>query len=115
MHRLDKDPKVKALVGFSVGPFPMAGSGWAPRAASYKQREPFRVTAGASMRRIIDLSNLDKGFSVLPTGQSGVFGSRHYSDQTELYNSDQYKRFRFSEDAIKEAAENKLVFLPISR
>ncbi len=113
-HRLDKDPLVKRLIKFSVGPVPMAGSGWAPRAASYKQRDPFKVTSGASMRRIIDLSNLDNGFSVLPTGQSGVFGSPHYKDQTELYNSDQYKKFRFSEEAIKKAAENKLVFLPTS-
>ena len=112
MHRLDSDPTVKALVGFSVGPFPMAGSGWAPRAASYNQREPFEVTAGASMRRIIDLSNLDNGFSVLPTGQSGVFGSRHYSDQTGLYNNDKYKKFMFSKEAIRQASKNTLLFVP---
>ena len=111
-HRLDADPRVKALVGFSVGPFPMAGSGWAPRAASYKQGRPFKVTAGASMRRIIDLSNLDNGFSVLPTGQSGVFGSPHYKDQTELYNNDKYKKFLFSKEAIKKASRNTLLFVP---
>jgi len=111
-HRLDKDPLVKRLIQFSVGPFPMPGSGWAPRAASYKQRKPFKVTAGASMRRIIDLSDLDNGFSVLPTGQSGLFGSPHYKDQTKLYNNDKYKPFRFSEETIKQTSKNKLVFVP---
>ena len=111
-HRLDKDPLVKNLVGFSVGPFPMAGSGWTPRAASYQQRNPFKVTAGASMRRIIDLSNLDNGFSVLPTGQSGLFGSPHYKDQTKLYNEDRYKPFRFSREAIKKESKNRLSFVP---
>jgi len=111
-HRLDNDPLVKRLVGFSVGPFPMAGSGWAPRAASYQQRKPFKVTSGASMRRIIDLSNFDNGFSVLPTGQSGLFGSAHYKDQTRLYNEDNYKPFRFSVEAIKKESKNKLSFVP---
>ena len=111
-HRLDNDPLVKKFIKFSVGPFPMPGSGWAPRAASYKQRKPFKVTAGASMRRIIDLSNLDNGFSVLPTGQSGLFGSPHYKDQTKLYNSDKYKPFRFSKESIKQTSKNKLVFVP---
>ena len=111
-HRLDKDPLVKRLISFSVGPFPMAGSGWAPRAASYQQRNPFKVTSGASMRRIIDLSNFDNGFSVLPTGQSGLFDSPHYKDQTKLYNEDRYKPFRFSRGAIKKGSKNKLSFIP---
>ena len=111
-HRLDNDPLVKKLIKLSVGPFPMSGSGWAPRAASYQQRKPFKVTSGASMRRIIDLSNLDNGFSVLPTGQSGLFGSPHYKDQTKLYNGDKYKPFRFSRGAIKKESKNKLLFVP---
>ena len=64
------------------------------------------------MRRIIDMSNLDNGFSVLPTGQSGVFGSRHYSDQTGLYNNDKYKKFMFSKEAIRQASKNTLLFVP---
>ena len=64
------------------------------------------------MRRIIDLSNFDNGFSVLPTGQSGLFGSAHYKDQTRLYNEDNYKPFRFSVEAIKKESKNKLSFVP---
>jgi len=115
-HQLDKDPLVKKWINFSVGPFPMAGSDKTPRAASYKARDPFEVVAGASMRRIIDLSNLDNGLSILPTGQSGLFGSKHYDDQSSLYNSDSYKPFQFHEETIKnDPSMKKLIFLPTSR
>jgi penicillin amidase len=94
----------------------MAGSDKTPRAASYKAEAPFEVVAGASMRRIIDLSNFDNGLSVLPTGQSGLFGSKHYGDQAPLYNSNSYKPFQFFEETIKnDPSMKKLVFLPASR
>ena len=78
-HRLNGDPLVKRFINFSTGPFPMAGSGMTPRAASYSVSDPFDVRAGSSMRRVIDFSNFNNGFSILPTGQSGVFKSPHYS------------------------------------
>ncbi len=94
----------------------MAGSDKTPRAASYKEGDPFEVVAGASMRRVIDLSNLDNGLSILPTGQSGLFGSKHYDDQSSLYNSDSYKPFQFYEETIKnDPSMKKLIFLPASR
>ena len=111
-HRLDGDPLVKTFINFSVGPYPMAGSGMTPRAASYSTTEPFNVRAGSSMRRIIDFSDFDNGFSILPTGQSGIFQSKHYDDQTELYNKGEFKPFKFSESAIKNNnSTRKLIFL----
>ena len=109
-HRLDKDPLVKRLINFSVGPYPMAGSGMTPRAASYSVSEPFNVRAGSSMRRVIDFSNFDNGYSILPTGQSGLFRSQHYDDQTEMYNAGEFKPFRFSYDAINDTKSSKLIF-----
>ena len=111
-HRLDGDPLVKTFINFSVGPYPMAGSGMTPRAASYSTTEPFNVRAGSSMRRVIDFSDFDNGFSILPTGQSGMFQSKHYDDQTELYNKGEFKPFKFSESAIKNNnSTRKLIFL----
>ena len=111
-HRLDADPLVKRLINFSVGPYPMAGSGMTPRAASYSTTEPFNVRAGSSMRRVIDFSDFDNGFSILPTGQSGMFQSKHYDDQTELYNKGEFKPFKFSESAIKNNnSTRKLIFV----
>jgi penicillin amidase len=109
-HRLDKDPLVKRLINFSVGPYPMAGSGMTPRAASYSVSEPFNVRAGSSMRRVIDFSDFDNGFSILPTGQSGLFRSKHYDDQTDMYNNGEFKPFMFNYDALDEAKSSKMIF-----
>ena len=109
-HRLDGDPIVKKLINFSVGPYPMSGSGFTPRAASYSVSKPFEVRAGSSMRRIIDFSNFDKGLSILPTGQSGLFNSKHYRDQTDIYNKGEFKPFMFTYDAINSSKSSKLVF-----
>ncbi len=109
-HRLDGDPLVKKLINFSEGPFPMAGSEMTPRAASYSVSNPFDVRAGSSMRRIIDFSNFDKGFSILPTGQSGLFRSRHYNDQIAMYNRGEFKPFMFTYDAINSSKSSKLIF-----
>lgn len=111
-HRLNGDPLVKRFINFSIGPFPMAGSGMTPRAASYSVSDPFDVRAGSSMRRVIDFSDFDNGFSILPTGQSGVFKSPHYRDQTSLYNKGKFKPFKFSESVIKEdSTMRKLIFV----
>jgi len=111
-HRLDRDPLVKRFINFSTGPFPMAGSGMTPRAASYSVSDPFDVRAGSSMRRVIDFSNFDNGLSILPTGQSGVFKSPHYTDQTSLYNKGEFKSFKFSESAIRgDNRMRKLIFV----
>ena len=109
-HRLDGDPIVKKLINFSVGPYPMSGSGFTPRAASYSVSKPFEVRAGSSMRRIIDFSNFDNGLSILPTGQSGQFNSLHYKDQTEKYNKGEFKPFKFSKEAIQSSSHRKLIF-----
>jgi penicillin amidase len=64
------------------------------------------------MRRIIDFSNFDNGLSILPTGQSGVFKSPHYRDQTSLYNKGEFKSFKFSKSAIEKDSEvRKLIFI----
>ena len=63
------------------------------------------------MRRIIDLSNFDNGFSVLPTGQSGLFGSAHYKTK-QGFKRRQLQAVSFSVEAIKKESKNKLSFVP---
>ena len=81
-----------------------------PRAASYSVSEPFNVRAGSSMRRVIDFSDFDNGFSILPTGQSGLFRSKHYDDQTDMYNNGEFKPFMFNYDALDKAKSSKMIF-----
>lgn len=45
----------------------------------------YRVTYGPALRRIVDFGAPEQGRSVLPTGQSGYFLSRHYDDQAQLF------------------------------
>lgn len=45
----------------------------------------YKVTYGPALRRIIDFGEPEKAFSVNPTGQSGNFMSKHYSDQAEMF------------------------------
>ena len=45
----------------------------------------YKVLSGPALRRIIDLGDADKKFSVNPTGQSGYFMSPHYKDQAQMF------------------------------
>ena len=49
------------------------------------------MTLGASIRRIVDLSNLSEIQTVIPTGQSGNPLSKHFGDQTDLWLNGQYR------------------------
>jgi penicillin G amidase len=79
--------KVKPLnYFFNIGPFPVDGGYMVPNAYRHKLcTGAFQVTGGASTRRLIDFKNVEDSVGILPTGNSGVPFSKHYSDQVELY------------------------------
>ena len=51
----------------------------------------FKVTGGASTRRLIDFKNPENSLGILPTGNSGVPLSKHYSDQVQLYLKGEFR------------------------
>ena len=53
------------------------------------------------MRRIVSLKNMDKSQFILPTGQSGIPSSPHYSDQASLYNNGEYRTTLFDKNSMK--------------
>lgn len=73
------------------------------------------VTYGPSMRRTTDLRNPDTTFSVLPGGQSGHPGDRHYDDQLRLYLAGESRPVAWSEAAVSRATVSVLRLLPASR
>lgn len=75
----------------SKGPFSMPGNGLTINAGGYSWNNPFDMIAGPSIRRIVDLSNMNRSLSILPTGQSGRPLSKHYGDQTRNWLNGQYK------------------------
>ena len=65
------------------------------------------------MRRIVDFSDLNKTKSILPTGQSGLQKSTHYSDQASMYHSGRYRTIKFDERLIKrDNTMRKLILIP---
>lgn len=77
----------------SKGPFAVQGHGMSVNNGQYKWDAPFEMTLGASVRRIVDVSDLTTSRSVLPTGQSGNPLSDHYGDQTMMWLNKQYRSF----------------------
>ena len=57
------------IFDFNVGPYLSGGSDKSPYAGSYSFSKPYAQTAGASMRRVVDFSNLNETQQIIPTGQ----------------------------------------------
>ncbi|SVC90129.1 uncharacterized protein METZ01_LOCUS342983, partial [marine metagenome] len=112
-HLLGRAPLLNKIFGLNVGPFFSGGSDKTVRAGGFSYLDPFDQTAGASMRRIVDFTNLDEIDFILPTGQSGHPHSPHYKDQAFLYNKGKYKITHFNEDKIrKNQTFRKMILLP---
>lgn len=90
-HPLGGVPLLERLLRLNVGPHPHHGAAHSVNVALWAFHSPstslpFTTTAGASMRHVVDLGNLnDVGGFVIGTGQSGVPFSRHYADQRDLW------------------------------
>ncbi|MEX2364773.1 MAG: penicillin acylase family protein, partial [Balneolaceae bacterium] len=75
----------------SKGPYPVPGHGMSVNSGQYSWDGNFDMTLGASLRRIVDFSDLSRTKSVMPTGQSGNPLSDFYGDQTNLWLEGQYR------------------------
>ncbi len=99
---------------FNVGPFEVAGSKEVINNLQfdYTTTSYFDVNIGPSTRRILDMSKIEEGLSVSPTGQSGNIFSQHYSDQAQMYNQGKFRKMLMNQEAIKESSYRKLVLKP---
>lgn len=91
-----------AGIGYlGAGPYPGNGTGvtvnpaWATVYANGKVRRGV-ARGGASERLIVDFGDLNQSVSVIPSGQRGVLGSPHYTDQLELFLAGAYHPQYFS-------------------
>ena len=75
----------------SEGPHPVPGHGMTINKGEYSWNNPFAVTLGPSIRRIVDFSEPYRSLSALPTGQSGNPLSANYGDQTEMWLDGRYR------------------------
>ncbi|HEX9151782.1 MAG TPA: penicillin acylase family protein, partial [Flavobacterium sp.] len=113
-HPLGKVAALRKI--FNVGPFEVSGSNEVinNQMFGFSEDGNYKVSAGPSTRRIIDFSDIENCWSILPTGQSGNPLSAHYRDQAELYNAGKYRRMKLNKEEIVRTS-TKLVFIPYKK
>ena len=98
---------------FNVGSFPIAGTNEVinNQLFTYSDDAKIQVKGGPSTRRIIDFSDIENSWSVLPTGQSGNPMSKHYNDQADLFVKGKFRKMKLNKAEIIKTS-TKLVFKP---
>ncbi|GAB4346030.1 MAG: penicillin acylase family protein [Candidatus Abyssubacteria bacterium] len=87
-HPLESNRLARWL--FNVGPFPFPGDGETVNRATFAFDKPYDVTMVASIRHVMDFSQLERTLGIHTTGQSGSPASRHYSDFTARWLAGEY-------------------------
>ncbi|TDB62277.1 penicillin acylase family protein [Arundinibacter roseus] len=104
------------LVGrfFNVGPFPAPGGRETINNLDFyvDSTGNYPVVYGPALRRIVDFGNWEQARSVLPTGQSGYFFSKHYADQAELFVEGGSRPERMNRADVEKVMQGKLVLNP---
>ena len=96
---------------FNIGPYPVAGATQDVNNMLW-QLEPYAVTAGPSMRLLIDYADLSDSQIIFPTGNSGHFMSKHFDDQTELFIRGGYRTINFTPEQIAANVEDAMQLKP---
>jgi penicillin amidase len=89
VHAMGEVAAIDKLLSLNVGPEPHHGSPTTVNVAQYTgDRFPVRTSYGPSERHVVDMANVDgAGGFILPTGQSGLPASPHYSDMFERWRN----------------------------
>jgi penicillin amidase len=110
-HPLGKVAALRKI--FNVGPFAVSGSNEVinNQMFDYTNEGKYVVKGGPSTRRIVDFSDIENSWSILPTGQSGNPFSPHYNDQAEMYNEGKFRKMKMNKEEIVKTS-TKMVFIP---
>ena len=106
--------KVKLFSKFlNVGSYPIAGTNEVinNQLFFYTDDAQIQVKGGPSTRRIIDFSDIENSWSVLPTGESGNPMSKHYNDQADMFVKGKFRKMKLNKAEIIKTS-TKLVFKP---
>jgi penicillin amidase len=110
-HPIGKVAVLRRL--FNVGPFASPGMNEVINNLFYglNNEGQYAVKGGPSNRRVIDFSDIENSWSIIPTGQSGNPFSKHYSDQAELFNKGEFRKMKLNKEEIIKTS-TKLVLKP---
>jgi penicillin amidase len=95
----------------SVGPLQTPGSASTPRAQSYRSSD-FSVTAGASVRLVLDVGAWDNSVFINTPGQSADPWNAHYRDLFPKWAEGSYAPLAFSREAVDRVAETVIALTP---
>ncbi len=111
-HPLGKVKLLDKLFGLNRGPYGVGGSGHTISPYSYSLNNRYKVIAGASQRHIFVVGDWDKGWMIIPTGNSGLPGNEFYCNQTQDYIKGIYRPDAFSDSAVDAVTKYQRYFLP---
>jgi penicillin amidase len=111
-HQMGSMPPFRWL--WNIGPteFPGDMSTVNPGHHTDLERKPYQVTAGASMRHIIDFGNVEDSGVVITTGQSGRWSSPNYDDQADLWHNMEYLKVSTNKEVIEREAIGRTILVP---
>jgi penicillin amidase len=98
---------------FNLGPFPIPGANNViNKSMSTPGNHDYKVSSLPSTRRLIDIGNPENSYSVIPSGNSGNFWSKHYGDQLELFLNGKYRKINFSMIQVNSNLSHELLLTP---
>jgi len=98
---------------FNRGPYPVGGDHDTLLRATGMPRFPFGpILGGDALRFIADVSDWENCRIVIPGGQSGHVGSRHYADQISLWHQGSHHAMPFKRSAVERHARWRLTLEP---
>jgi penicillin G amidase len=103
------DPQLAAQMG--MGPLQVPGSASTPRAQTWRAAD-FSVTAGASVRMVMDVGAWDNSVVMNTPGQAGDPFSAHYRDLFPMWAEGAYVPLAFSRAAVDRVAETVIALTP---
>lgn len=113
-HAMGEVAAVEKLLHLNVGPAPHRGSTTTVNVAQYGTKDiPFKTSYGASQRHVVDMADVDgQGGFILPTGQSGLPASEHFSDMFERWQNGGLWRIPLDRKAAEARTVHRMVIKP---
>ncbi|NLS04212.1 penicillin acylase family protein [Rhizobium sp. P32RR-XVIII] len=103
--------EAEGAITWNVGPLPTGGSRSTPMHAGYRMSD-FGVSAGASVRLVMDVGDWDNSVCINTPGQSGDPRSPHYADLAEGWAKGRYVPLLYSGEKIAAETEHHILLLP---
>lgn len=98
---------------FNVGPFETVGGDQVINNQIFNIDSTgfYKISAGPSTRRIVDFSDVENSWGIVPTGQSGNVFSDYYKDQTQKYLDGEFVKMILNPKEIQQT-KNILILSP---